>query len=180
MKHTVLVFMKWAFVLILSILGVALLIAGKIGAGAMLICAAAIIILPLGRLIKNARILRWARIVVVAVLCMLAILSVASTDIPLKDETSGYVFIDQISSIAQDVRDKLFGSGEPMQKPPNITKEAAITYTKCMRNHGITDFPEPDFSNGGTSFEGISKLSASVEDIKKAGASCAHILKGSE
>ncbi|HEX6488264.1 MAG TPA: hypothetical protein VF137_05230 [Candidatus Dormibacteraeota bacterium] len=32
-------------------------------------------------------------------------------------------------------------------------KQQLLHYSACMRSHGITDFPDPDFSNGGGGFQ---------------------------
>lgn len=39
--------------------------------------------------------------------------------------------------------------GQPTPQQLAKMKQAALAYSACMRAHGIKDFPDPDFSNGG-------------------------------
>lgn len=51
---------------------------------------------------------------------------------------------------AQQACQKLIGGGKPPSPADQAkAKEAALHFSACMRGHGITDFPDPVFSNGG-------------------------------
>jgi len=57
-----------------------------------------------------------------------------------------------------------------------------LSYARCMRQHGIADFPDPSGSGGSISFGGSSAggdLDPNSPDFQKASQACASILVGS-
>jgi hypothetical protein len=56
-------------------------------------------------------------------------------------------------------------------------KAAAFEFAKCMRDHGIDDWPDPTVkADGGISLGGTSDLEASNEQVQAARKACQHIL----
>jgi hypothetical protein len=100
---------KWILASVFGVLGIVLLVAGKSTAGAAFVCSALIIVLPLSRLVKKRRLSIWLRVAVIAVLCMIAIRSISSTDIVPGQGTTGYVFVDQVLAIFQRFQDNILG-----------------------------------------------------------------------
>lgn len=46
-------------------------------------------------------------------------------------------------------RKLLPNGGQPTPAQVAKAQQAALEYSKCMRSHGVTNFPDPTFSNGG-------------------------------
>jgi hypothetical protein len=59
----------------------------------------------------------------------------------------------------------------------NEAKAAAFEFAKCMRDHGIADWPDPTVgANGGISLGGVSDLEASNGQVQAARKACQHLL----
>ncbi len=59
------------------------------------------------------------------------------------------------------------------QAPANEAQATALAYAECMREHDITDFPDPTFeSDGGILFEGRRGLAASEDQLRAADEAC--------
>ena len=177
MKRTSASVARYAALVILIVLGVALLIAEKVVAGCSVLVIAATV-LPWGRLVRRKHLLRWTRIVAIVLLGALAVSSIASTDIRADEHDTGYAFVDKVASLARSVRDKITGSHAPGHGPAApVDREAVAAYVTCMRGHGVTDFPDPVYVDGAPSFRGVDELDASEETMQHARASCKHLLR---
>jgi hypothetical protein len=63
---------------------------------------------------------------------------------PQLEEPSGVV------SQAEDACEDLSPEGEPADGGGQAAKaEVALAYAQCMRDHGISGFPDPEYSGGG-------------------------------
>jgi hypothetical protein len=88
----------------------------------------------------------------------------------------------KFQSAVQTCRSKLPGGGQPTPQQAAKAKAAAIAFSKCMRSHGIHDFPDPTFSgdnvrislNGGPG----SDLDPNAPAFKAAQTACAKNLPG--
>jgi hypothetical protein len=93
----------------LGLCGAILLIAGKTTAGAALECGLLILVLPaawLGPLECHSR---WVRYVLVSAVCLLAIRSVSTTDVPSELAVTDYTFVNQVWSILHRFSERVFG-----------------------------------------------------------------------
>ncbi|WP_017569371.1 pectin acetylesterase-family hydrolase [Nocardiopsis halotolerans] len=55
--------------------------------------------------------------------------------------------------------------------------EAAFAFAECVRDQGVSDYPDPTIeSDGGVFFEGVSRLSAPREQVRAAQETCRSIL----
>jgi hypothetical protein len=100
---------KSILALVFGMLGTVLLVAGKTTAGSAFVCSAVLLFLPLDRLTRSKWLSIWPRAAVIAVLCTIAIRSIANTDIVPGRGTTGYVFVDQVLAIFERFQDILFG-----------------------------------------------------------------------
>ena len=71
-------------------------------------------------------------------------------------------------------------SSDPPGKPTASMQQVALAFSRCMRAHGVTNFPDPGTGGGGIQFRitpnsGISPFSPS---FKAARASCHKLLPG--
>lgn len=64
-------------------------------------------------------------------------------------------------------------------KPDAQMQRKALRFAQCMRDHGITDFPDPNFQDGGVGFhvpEGSSTLDPNSPQFQAAQEACASIV----
>ena len=167
---------KWSLVTVFGLISIVLLVAAKTAAGVAFACSAAIVALPLGRLARN---LRWVRTIVVAALLVIAVSSIAGTDIEPEQRVTGYAVVDKPWAILQEFRDAVFGNGGTAPERGSgfkeITQETADKLAECMRNHGLSDLPDPQLTDDGISFD-FSKVSESDDVIRAAQDACQYIL----
>jgi hypothetical protein len=95
---------------VFCMLGIVLLVAGKSTAGAALACSALLMLLPVSRLMENNRLSSWLRVAAIAVLCAIAVQSIAGTDIVPEQRTTGYDFVDQVLAILRRFRENIVGA----------------------------------------------------------------------
>jgi len=107
---------KWIGAAVLALLGIVLLIATKSTAGGALLVAAALVLLPVQRLSKGQRIAQWLRAGIIAALVVVAISSIAGTDIVPEQAKTGVKFIDQVLAIWDRFQDNLFGRSPPLRR----------------------------------------------------------------
>lgn len=107
---------KWLGAAIFALLGIILLVATKSTAGGALLVAAALVLLPVRRLSKGQRIAQWLRAGIIAALVVVAISSIAGTDIVPEQAKTGVKFIDQVLAIWDRFQDNLFGRSPPLRR----------------------------------------------------------------
>lgn len=63
-------------------------------------------------------------------------------------------------------------------KPDPQMQQKALRYSKCMRDHGLTDFPDPKFDNGGANLQinGSPDLDPNSPKFQAAQQACAPIM----
>ena len=87
---------------------------------------------------------------------------------------------------AQQTCAKKVGGGLGTRSPAQIAaaEAAALAFSKCMRSHGVSDFPDPKFSSGGgisiriAGAGGNNGLDPSSPIFQKAQRSCSSLLPG--
>lgn len=89
---------------------------------------------------------------------------------------------------AQQKCAKDLGGGLGTPTPAQIAKQeaAALAYSKCMRSHGVSDFPDPQFGAGGgirirfhaKGGTGVSDLDPNSPVFQRARATCSPLLPG--
>jgi hypothetical protein len=88
---------------------------------------------------------------------------------------------------AQQKCAKSLGGGLGTRSPAQIAKqqEAALAFSKCMRSHGLPDFPDPQFGSGGTVRISIRAKGGAASDLdpnsptfQKAQSACGSLLPG--
>lgn len=66
---------------------------------------------------------------------------------------------------------------EGRRRDPRVVRAAALRYAKCMRAHGIKDFPDPN-SDGGIQISAGPGLDPNSPRFKAADKACKHFLPG--
>ena len=83
---------------------------------------------------------------------------------------------------AQQACQKYLPSGGANRgKPDAQAQQKALRFAQCMRDHGIKDFPDPNFQNGGAGFQiggpgGSSNLDPNSPEFQAAQQACNSIL----
>ena len=72
------------------------------------------------------------------------------------------------------------GSTDPPVKSPAAARQAALAFSRCMRAHGLTSFPDPNAGSSGIQFRvgPSSGIDPSSPGFKAARASCHKLLPG--
>jgi len=65
--------------------------------------------------------------------------------------------------------------GSPSTAGGSANSAAAIAFSRCMRSHGVSRFPDPD-SSGGTPKADAQRLGVSSSQLQAAQSACAHLL----
>jgi hypothetical protein len=87
---------------------------------------------------------------------------------------------------AQQKCAKHLGGGLGSRSPAQIAKQeaAALAFSKCMRSHGVSDFPDPQFGSGGSirisgkAGSATSDLDPNSPTFQKAQNACGSLLPG--
>ena len=89
---------------------------------------------------------------------------------------------------AQQACAKKIGGGKGTRSPAQQAQAeaAALAFSKCMRSHGVSDFPDPQFSSGGairislhaSAGVGSSDLDPNSPIFDKAQKTCGSLLPG--
>jgi len=83
----------------------------------------------------------------------------------------------QATQSAQDAcRHLLPNGGQPPQAKQAQALAQALKYTRCMRSHGVPDFPDPSQNNGGPI--GFNGVNAGTPAYTKANQACQSLLAG--
>jgi hypothetical protein len=76
-------------------------------------------------------------------------------------------------------------SGKGRGTMTKVDQAKALKFARCMRAHGVADFPDPQTSSGGLKIEGSSSAGAAVSDLnpdspvfQKAQKACGSLLPG--
>jgi len=64
------------------------------------------------------------------------------------------------------------GAGAGNTPPNPQSKSAALAYARCMRSHGVPNFPDPTFNNGGIQFADHGGYDPNSQTFHAADAAC--------
>jgi hypothetical protein len=78
-------------------------------------------------------------------------------------------------SAQQACRSLMPNGGRPQPLSP-ARQQAALKYSACMRAHGLSSFPDPQFSGGGLRLRLGPGLNPSSPQFKAAQTACIHLL----
>ena len=89
--------------------------------------------------------------------------------------------LPQFQSAQRTCRHLLPGGGKPGSPAQQAKMQAqALRFSACMRSHGVTGFPDPDFSGGGVGIRirGGSGIDPNSPVFRAAQRACASVLPG--
>ncbi|MBI4305508.1 MAG: hypothetical protein HY678_04235 [Chloroflexi bacterium] len=81
----------------------------------------------------------------------------------------------QFQSADEACKQYMPNAGEPQAPPPEV-REAALKYSQCMRDHGISNFPDP-LPSGGLAVDG-NAVNMGSPQFKAADEACREYLPG--
>jgi hypothetical protein len=97
------------------------------------------------------------------------------------DEKTPRATVEKAEDACKAIRERMEPSEPPSEAEQKEMKDAALAHARCMREHGIENFPDPTFdANGGMTVK-IDKRSGVApedEDFKKAQEACAKLMPG--
>jgi hypothetical protein len=81
---------------------------------------------------------------------------------------------------AQRACQKLLGGKPPGPAQQAKLRQSALAFSACMRHHGLPDFPDPDFSNGGIGIKirAGGDLDPQSQTFQAAQRACQGLMKG--
>ena len=91
------------------------------------------------------------------------------------DEKTPRATVEKAEDACKEIREAMEPSEPPSEEEQKEMKDAALAHARCMREHGIEDFPDPTFSADGGMQVRIDKRSGidpEDEDFKTAQEAC--------
>jgi hypothetical protein len=99
------------------------------------------------------------------------------------DEHTPRATVDKAEAACKEIRERMEPSEPPSEAEQKEMREAALAHARCMREHGITKFPDPVFGENGEITLKIDKRSGidpNDPDFKQAQEACAHLMPGAD
>jgi hypothetical protein len=97
------------------------------------------------------------------------------------DEHTPRATVEKADEACKEIRERMEPSEPPSEAEQKKMREAALAHARCMREHGITKFPDPTFGANGEMTVKIDKRSGidpNDPDFKEAQEACAKLMPG--
>jgi hypothetical protein len=97
------------------------------------------------------------------------------------DEHTPRATVDKAEEACKAIRERMEPSEPPSEAEQKQMREAALAHARCMREHGITKFPDPTFGANGEMTVKIGKdsgIDPDDPDFRDAQEACARLLPG--
>jgi hypothetical protein len=97
------------------------------------------------------------------------------------DEHTPRATVEKADAACKEIRDRMEPSEPPSEAEQKEMRDAALAHARCMREHGIKNFPDPTFGANGQMSVKIDKRSGinpDDPDFKDAQEACAHLMPG--
>jgi hypothetical protein len=97
------------------------------------------------------------------------------------DERTPAATIRKADAACKEIRERMEPSEPPSEAEQKQMREAALAHARCMREHGITKFPDPTFGANGQMTLKIDRRSGidpNDPDFRDAQEACAKLLRG--
>jgi hypothetical protein len=86
--------------------------------------------------------------------------------------------IDDAMAVCEDLLPQGEGPGEISEEDQAAAQDAAVEFAECMREHGIEEFPDPEFSDDGGILQQIGdNVDPSSDEFREAEDACRSVLE---
>jgi hypothetical protein len=97
------------------------------------------------------------------------------------DEKTPRATVEKAQEACKEIQERMEPSEPPSEAEQKEMKDAALAHARCMRDHGIKNFPDPTFSADGGMTVRIGKgsgIDPNDEDFKEAQEACQKLMPG--